>query len=367
MKIACLRETWEPMACVSGFDPLIAAMSAIMESDLKSFFVPRRNKKSMFYTLKEAWNTCCRMKDRVKEGYPQSPFVQREHDIVGRKMIRYAQKEANALLFLSAGENQFGTSFSNLPRALKKKIVIVLHQPPSWLRSHWRDFTSLNNLASIICLSREQEEFVSNVCNTPVIRIRHGVCHDFFRPLYNYPSEGKPRLIFVGKWLRDFETFSKTLGLVWRQRPDVEIDVVVTGSVKKREPALKALSGDTRVGWHSEINAEALRDMYQGSTLLFLPLIDATANNTIVEAMASGLPVITSKVGGVVEYVSEKTGELCQPRNAVAHANAVCDWLSNPKRCKKASVAARNFATNFLDWEKIAKGLLADLQQAARC
>jgi glycosyltransferase involved in cell wall biosynthesis len=149
--------------------------------------------------------------------------------------------------------------------------------------------------------------------------------------------------------------------LVWLEQPKVRLDCVIPHRYRNH-PDLLRLARDQRVNWHADIEPETLRDLYQQSTLLFLPLIDAVANNSIVEAMASGLPVVTTDVGGVADYVPKAAGELCPPDDVFSHARAILSWLGNRKRLENAAGVSRAFAKEHLDWGDIAKHLYTDFK-----
>jgi len=290
-----------------------------------------------------------------------SPFVECRHETVSTEVLRIAELHNKALVFLSAGENQYGNTFANSSDSIRRRIAICLHQPPSWLRLNWRDFSTLNGLGAIICLSREQTDFMTGICTTPTIFLRHGVNHDFFRPAKSSTLGSTPRLIFVGQWLRDFDVLAAAMELIWREQPETRLDCVIIRGARCH-PALMRLARDQRVHWHADIAPEELLKLYQHATLLFLPLIDSVANNAIVEALATGLPVVSTRVGGVADYVPEAAGELCGPGNIADHAEAVLRWLPDRERCTKASFVGREFAETSLDWGHIAGNLVSELQ-----
>jgi len=350
------------MAAVSGFDPLFEALQNCMHGQVQNCFVPQdASICERFPLFQLLWR-------KIKASYqvePQrlasSPFVDRRHEIIAAKVVSIAAQYQEALVLLSAGENQYGINFANSSDSIRRRIAICLHQPPSWLRLNWCDFSSLSGLGAIICLSREQMEFIAGICTTPTILVRHGVSLDFFRPTETSSTNASPRLIFVGQWLRDFDTLAAAMELIWRVQSDTRLDCVIIREARCH-PALVRLARDQRVHWHADIAPEALLKLYQQSNLLFLPLIDAAANNAIVEAMATGLPIVSTRVGGVTDYVPEAAGELCGPGDISAHAEAVLRWLPNRERCKEAGFIARKFAETDLDWGRIASKLVSELQ-----
>ena len=70
--------------------------------------------------------------------------------------------------------------------------------------------------------------------------------------------------------------------------------------------------------------------------LFVLPSINEGISNTILEAMATGLPVIATAVGGNPELVLDGvTGCLAPPQNPAALAVAIEDYLDEPERLRR--------------------------------
>ena len=62
------------------------------------------------------------------------------------------------------------------------------------------------------------------------------------------------------------------------------------------------LKGDYADVGHQNVSDEKLRDFYQKSYLLLMPMESCSANNSLVEALACGLPVVTTAIGGIEDY-----------------------------------------------------------------
>jgi glycosyltransferase involved in cell wall biosynthesis len=75
---------------------------------------------------------------------------------------------------------------------------------------------------------------------------------------------------------------------------------------------------------------------------------------TIMEALSNGLPIITTRVGGIPEIINDTNGILVPEKDSNALRNAIKGIIS----CKDDNVILRNNAmrssVNY-DWEHIAK------------
>jgi glycosyltransferase involved in cell wall biosynthesis len=72
------------------------------------------------------------------------------------------------------------------------------------------------------------------------------------------------------------------------------------------------------------------------SDILVLPSHEEGFSNVILEAMAAGLPLVATRVGGAQEAVLDGvTGWLVQPNRPKELATKIVDLLNNPKRSKK--------------------------------
>ncbi|HCG76369.1 MAG: hypothetical protein CO162_02405 [bacterium (Candidatus Ratteibacteria) CG_4_9_14_3_um_filter_41_21] len=78
------------------------------------------------------------------------------------------------------------------------------------------------------------------------------------------------------------------------------------------------------------------------SVLFVLPSLREGLPLTILEAIAVGLPVIATEVGGIPEAVIDKeTGFLVPPENAEALAEAIINLLKNPKMMEEMGQKGR--------------------------
>ena len=90
----------------------------------------------------------------------------------------------------------------------------------------------------------------------------------------------------------------------------------------------------------------AVGDFLRGARLLVAPSICyETFGMAVVEAMAHGLPVVASRIGGLPETVQDgATGLLCPPGDPSALADALRTLWAAPSRCRELGRCARDEA-----------------------
>jgi len=93
---------------------------------------------------------------------------------------------------------------------------------------------------------------------------------------------------------------------------------------------------------------ENLFEFFSGLDLYIMPSRSEGLGSSALLAMAHGLPVIATKVGGLPEIVEEgKTGWLIAPESPKALANAIAAAAADPARLREMSINARERAKQF--------------------
>jgi glycosyltransferase involved in cell wall biosynthesis len=76
---------------------------------------------------------------------------------------------------------------------------------------------------------------------------------------------------------------------------------------------------------------DELKALLREATMLVLPSLEDNCPMSVLEAMAAGVPVVASRVGGLSDLIEEgKTGFFCNPLDAASMAAAVERVLVNP-------------------------------------
>ena len=105
--------------------------------------------------------------------------------------------------------------------------------------------------------------------------------------------------------------------------------------------ALLDEAGMTHLAWLPGARDDVARVM-RGLDLFVLPSLAEGVSNTILEAMASGLPVVATAVGGNPELVDDgRTGRLVPAADPQALATAILKYQADPDACRRQGREAR--------------------------
>jgi len=103
---------------------------------------------------------------------------------------------------------------------------------------------------------------------------------------------------------------------------------------------------------------ELVARYYQSDIFAFAPIWDEGFGLPPVEAMAAGLPVVSSRSGTLVETVVDgKTGILVEKNNADELARALLLLLNNDDQREFMGRAGRERALRYFTWDRIAEGM----------
>jgi glycosyltransferase involved in cell wall biosynthesis len=130
-----------------------------------------------------------------------------------------------------------------------------------------------------------------------------------------------------------------------------QIRLVIAGDGDERralEARVTELGLEGRVdflGWRSDLAA-----LYQSMDVFVLTSINEGTPVSLIEAMAAGVPVVASSVGGVPDVVEDGvTGVLVPPRRPEAVAAAIVSTVTQPERASVMAARARRSVSDRFD------------------
>ena len=131
------------------------------------------------------------------------------------------------------------------------------------------------------------------------------------------------------EWIYDNETAIRALALVRHEFPACRLSIAGTGPELEalKQKAIECGVGDA-VTFVGRLNREAVAALYQSADIALNPSRVDNMPNSILEALASGVPVVSTQVGGVPYMVDHgRTALLVPPQDPQAMAESIARVL----------------------------------------
>lgn len=180
-------------------------------------------------------------------------------------------------------------------------------------------------------------------------------------------AHGKKVVLFVGKInkKKGIDTLIQAVQKLKKNNKNLLL-IIVGGSehgikrknsyFRKIEKKAKRSLGKKHVRFIGFVPPRKVAEFYAIADVFVCPSIWKEPFGRVnLEAMASGVPVVSTKVGGISEVVvHRKTGYLvCNPRNVKLLAIYISKLLNNPTLSRKMGVAGRKRAVIVFSWNSV--------------
>jgi glycosyltransferase involved in cell wall biosynthesis len=177
---------------------------------------------------------------------------------------------------------------------------------------------------------------------TPMRVVPNVVDTEVFHPPPERRGDGPARLLCVG-WLAEKKGHADLLEALARlDRDDVVLDIVGEGELRAQlEERARALGLAGRVRFVGPRLREEVAEHMREADLFVLPSHFENLPVVLIEAMASGLPSVATRVGGVPELIDHEVGVLAPPRDPEALATAIASTLERLREFDAAALARR--------------------------
>lgn len=154
---------------------------------------------------------------------------------------------------------------------------------------------------------------------------------------------------------KKLESLIKSISYVVNKRANVKFIIIGTGPERKKlEVLTRKLKMEDYIVFLGEVNNTELPEYYAMADIFVLHSLYESLGIVLLEAMASGKPIISTSVGAIPEVVEEgKTGILVPPENPKALAKGILELVNNKKLRQKMGKEGRKRAEKKYDWDKI--------------
>jgi len=229
----------------------------------------------------------------------------------------------------------------------------IPYHPPEF-ESYYEEFTSVLPLcAEVAALSpqlalhcREKLPYANSLSVLPIMA--SVPFHQVTASSKAAPAQSTAVIMFGFaarfEYLKAPHVLLEAFAIVFRRRNDVRLRLVGVGSLRRKIIARAVTLGVVHAcdfpPVYTQLEEQAA--FMQSLNVFVLPSLTEGTPNSIMEAMAYGLPVISTTVGGIPDVVISETGILVPPEDTEALAEAMLQLADDPALRVRMGEAAKS-------------------------
>ncbi|WP_326547368.1 glycosyltransferase family 4 protein [Mycolicibacterium sp. ND9-15] len=285
---------------------------------------------------------------KTRRGRPWRPDVVHAHDwLVAHPAIALAEFY-DAPLVSTIHATEAGRHSGWVSGRISRQV----HAVESWL---------VHESDSLITCSRSMSDEITELFGPGLAEthvIRNGIDCGRWPFAQRRPRTGPARLLYHGRleYEKGIHDAIAALPRIRRTHPGTTLAIAGEGTQLDRlldqARKYKVLKATEFVG---HLNHDALVDLLHAADAAVLPSHYEPFGIVALEAAATGIPLVTSNVGGLGEAViNGETGVSFPPRDITALAAAVRTVLDDPQAAQQRAIAARKRLTTQFEWHTIA-------------
>lgn len=261
---------------------------------------------------------------------------------------------AHSHLFLSTNMTAALARFEQTPLIVTNH-GLMSQTAPQWLQIAFIPLVAkptLNSADCVICYTEtDRQRLRERNITTPIATVHNGIdCTTF---TYD-PSIEEKRILFVGRFnqnkgpMRVLEAFDA----LSNEYTDFTLTMVGDGP-QYTEIEQECIDRDisSRVDLRGYIPNDELPDLFCRSMLFVLPSLNEGLPRTVLEAMATGTPVITSALPQL-EPVVEGAGRTIEPGSTNELKHTMRELLADPDRRRAMGKTGRERVTSEYSWQE---------------
>ena len=173
----------------------------------------------------------------------------------------------------------------------------------------------------------------------------------------------EPLIVFAGTLIpaKGVDYLIKALTIVSRQFPEMKLALIGPETDKNYVAELRALVKklglEEKVLFVGQLSQAGLAEWFSRAKIFVLPSLSEGLGRVIFEAMAAGVPVIGSNVGGIPDLIKDgQTGWLVPPADDKALAEKIIWLLTHYQKAEQVADQARQSVQHIFSPEKYVAG-----------
>jgi len=236
---------------------------------------------------------------------------------------------------------------------LKNKLIDKLN----FTVGKWLWDRMMETAASVPVSVPPTRDYLPDCCQTKSPIIPLGVDPNEFSPAPSETSFHAPEIFYAGHLVaaKGVDYLVKAMQKVHERIPNARL--VLAGDGFER-PRLKTMAKDlgieNQVEFLGPVPFTQMPDLFRRCTIFCLPTLAEAFGLSLLQAMASGKPIVASAVGGIPYFVEDgKSGHLVPSCNVEALSDALIDLLQHPEKMATMGKHNRTLIEQHYSWNPI--------------
>ena len=308
-----------------------------------------------------SWNRACKMK--ISEIHSSTPIdIIHSQSLGARGVLRWANKHNIPVVSTWHGTSltEISTFFSSARKSPRYWHWLLL-MPAIFLRQYlWMDLPTRRASAAITLVSPTLEKNMKICAKGKVYVIANGIDIPDRPPVRD--NREMLRLLCLGRIEKEKGMHHAVKAMVEFKNENVRLDVVGSGPyLDELKILITKLELDESVSCHGRVEDDELSELFTLADVYVMPTTRQEGLPlTILEAMANGLPVIASEIGGISQVIEDKQdGLLVKPGDVSELVDAVRILKNDEDMRLRLSSAARKTIEDKYSKERMVDETLA--------
>ncbi|HEX7057187.1 MAG TPA: glycosyltransferase family 4 protein, partial [Bacilli bacterium] len=191
-------------------------------------------------------------------------------------------------------------------------------------------------------------------CANKTVVIKHGIV------LRKTKAKGpRHHLLYVGRIipLKGIEKLLIAVSLLKRRGKKVRLDLVGTGPkgyIRHLKALCRKLGISSEIRWIGFCNQAQLQKMYASHGAVVMPSLQESFGLVALEALANGIPLVSTRAGGLAEFVNSKVAQTIPKVDGSAISKSIQNMWNHKKITDQRVDAGRKLASRF-QWPHAAR------------
>ena len=240
------------------------------------------------------------------------------------------------------------------------KLRLLIKRWYSFLKMQKRVVKQLDNLVTVSHASRRDIATDFAIAETKLNIIHNGIDTSVFRPIpaiepdeFNVMATASADVPLKG-----LDYLIRAISILANEIPELKLTVL--GKLKedgKTAKLIRQLGLENRIHFYSGLSSQEIAELYAKASCAVVPSIYEGFGLPAGEAMACGVPVITTNGGALPEVVGD-AGITVQTRDHIALADAIRTLLGDSNLRRTLAAKGRSRILELFSWEVAASDMV---------